>query len=167
MDTRRVHTWVLLRWEYLRVHTRRFARLKSARLVQRLSCRVLAQSSSLARVRLGFQEASSLDWSGLWIQGTFIFIFWIKYKQEKYYLVVDWIKLTGEAAVEAKNVCLPIVDTQQTMKTHGIVQLFTVPHPSKLVDRSYHNEKAPWIRNKFRNRSDVSRKKYTWISKSY
>ena len=39
-------------------------------------------------------------------------------------------KLTGEAAVEAKNVA-PIKTNQ--MKSNGFVQLFTVPHPAKIV----------------------------------
>lgn len=65
----------------------------------------------------------------------------------------------GDAAIEAKNVFLPLIDNHQTMKTHGIVQLFTVPHPSKLVERNYHSEKAPWIRSKFRNRAETIRNK--------
>lgn len=66
-------------------------------------------------------------------------------------------KLTGEAAIEAKNVCLPLIDNHQTMRPYGIVQLFTVPHPSRAIDKVYHSEKAPSIKNKSRNKTEFVR----------
>ena len=41
-------------------------------------------------------------------------------------------KLSGDAAIVAKNVCLPLVDNHDTMREYGVVQLFTVPHPAKV-----------------------------------
>ncbi len=54
-------------------------------------------------------------------------------------------KLTSDAALESKNVCLPLIDNHESIRTHGITQLFTVPHPNKLVDDYYHGVKPPTI----------------------
>jgi hypothetical protein len=65
----------------------------------------------------------------------------------------DWIDLTfgfklrGDAAVENKNVCLPLIDDHQTMKTHGIVQLFSVPHPKRILNKYYHGRNPPKLVN--------------------
>ena len=64
-------------------------------------------------------------------------------------------KLNGEAAIEAKNVCLPLIDNHQNMKPHGIVQLFSVPHPIKDIEKIYHSEKPPTIKNKHRTNKDM------------
>lgn len=50
-------------------------------------------------------------------------------------------KLRGDAAVEAKNVCLQLVDGHRHAENHGIVQLFTRPHPARLL--SSQNNSAP------------------------
>jgi WD repeat-containing protein 81 len=64
-------------------------------------------------------------------------------------------KLSGEAAIEAKNVCLPLIDNHQNMKPHGIVQLFSVPHPIKGNEKIFHSEKPPKIKNKYRSNKDM------------
>lgn len=70
--------------------------------------------------------------------------------------LVFGFKLSGEAAVEAKNVCLPLIDNHQNMRPYGITQLFTVPHPNRAVDKIYHSEKPPKIKNKFRIKQDIT-----------
>ena len=66
-------------------------------------------------------------------------------------------KLSGEAAINAKNVCLPLVDNHDHMHPYGVVQLFTVPHPVKML----RNEKFPTVQIKSRLQSDHGRKRTT------
>ncbi|RUS29740.1 hypothetical protein BC938DRAFT_480298 [Jimgerdemannia flammicorona] len=40
-------------------------------------------------------------------------------------------KLTGEGAIEAKNVALPLLAGQDSFMKHGIIQLFKDPHPQR------------------------------------
>lgn len=63
--------------------------------------------------------------------------------------------MSGDAAIEAKNVCLPLIDNHQTMKPFGIVQLFQIPHPYRIIDKYYHSKQAPQIINRSRLKAHV------------
>ncbi|CAG0920124.1 unnamed protein product [Notodromas monacha] len=52
-------------------------------------------------------------------------------------------KLSGSAAVKAKNVCLSLVDDHSHLTRSGVVQLFTVPHPPKVMQSAYFGPNPP------------------------
>ncbi|RIB14108.1 hypothetical protein C2G38_1973800 [Gigaspora rosea] len=52
-------------------------------------------------------------------------------------------KLSGADAVEAKNVALPLLDGQNSFMKHGITQLFSDPHPQKIV--KFDSNKRPSV----------------------
>ncbi|XP_042862258.1 WD repeat-containing protein 81-like isoform X2 [Penaeus japonicus] len=52
-------------------------------------------------------------------------------------------KLSGSAAVKAKNVCLQLVDAHTTLSTGAVVQLFSVPHPPRLTPSPYLGRSPP------------------------
>ncbi|XP_011502923.1 PREDICTED: WD repeat-containing protein 81 [Ceratosolen solmsi marchali] len=52
-------------------------------------------------------------------------------------------KLSGLAAVKSKNVCLHLVDNHTNLSNFGVVQLFTNPHPQKIVQSAYWNKIPP------------------------
>ncbi|XP_071785410.1 WD repeat-containing protein 81-like [Asterias amurensis] len=54
-------------------------------------------------------------------------------------------KLSGGAAIRAKNVCLHLVDQHTHPTSHGAVQLFNVPHPRRLIPSPYLSPSPPTI----------------------
>ncbi|XP_035732370.1 WD repeat-containing protein 81-like isoform X3 [Vespa mandarinia] len=56
-------------------------------------------------------------------------------------------KLSGSAAVKSKNVCLQLVDNHTTLTNSGIVQLFTQPHPQKIMPSPYWGKVPPRLRS--------------------
>ncbi|XP_022096661.1 WD repeat-containing protein 81-like isoform X2 [Acanthaster planci] len=54
-------------------------------------------------------------------------------------------KLSGSAAVRAKNVCLHLVDQHTHPSNHGAVQLFNFPHPRRFTPSPYLSPSPPVI----------------------
>nr|XP_033329625.1 WD repeat-containing protein 81 isoform X1 [Megalopta genalis] len=58
-------------------------------------------------------------------------------------------KLSGSAAVKSKNVCLQLVDNHTGLTNSGVVQLFTQPHPQKIIPSPYWCKIPPRLRSSF------------------
>lgn len=56
-------------------------------------------------------------------------------------------RLSGSAAIKSKNVCLQLVDNHTTLTNSGIVQLFTQPHPQKIMPSPYWGKVPPRLRS--------------------
>lgn len=54
-----------------------------------------------------------------------------------------FLRLSGSAAVKSKNVCLQLSDNHTYLSSSGIVQLFTQPHPQKLLLSPYFSSIPP------------------------
>ncbi|KYM87455.1 WD repeat-containing protein 81 [Atta colombica] len=71
-------------------------------------------------------------------------------------------KLSGFAAIKSKNVCLQLVDNHTDLTNSGVVQLFTQPHPQKIIPSPYWGKVPPRLRstsstNKSNNDQPTSR----------
>ncbi|XP_011058187.1 PREDICTED: WD repeat-containing protein 81 isoform X2 [Acromyrmex echinatior] len=56
-------------------------------------------------------------------------------------------KLSGFAAIKSKNVCLQLVDNHTDLTNSGVVQLFTQPHPQKIIPSPYWGKVPPRLRS--------------------
>lgn len=56
-------------------------------------------------------------------------------------------RLSGFAAVKSKNVCLQLVDNHTDLINSGVVQLFTQPHPQKIIPSPYWGKVPPRLRS--------------------
>lgn len=56
-------------------------------------------------------------------------------------------RLSGFAAVKSKNVCLQLVDNHTGLTNSGVVQLFTQPHPQKIIPSPYWGKVPPRLRS--------------------
>jgi len=55
-------------------------------------------------------------------------------------------RLSGFAAIKSKNVCLQLVDNHTDLTNSGVVQLFTQPHPQKIIPSPYWGKIPPRLR---------------------
>ncbi|XP_055712487.1 WD repeat-containing protein 81 isoform X2 [Phlebotomus papatasi] len=67
-------------------------------------------------------------------------------------------KLTGQAAVKAKNVCLSMVDDHQNLCQRGVVQLFTHAHPPKMIPNVWLSKNQPRIHSQI---AETSKRRLT------
>ncbi|XP_071962714.1 WD repeat-containing protein 81-like [Antedon mediterranea] len=58
-------------------------------------------------------------------------------------------KLSGNAAVKARNVCLQLVDQHTEPRRHGVLQLFAHPHPKRLTMSRFTSPEAPKWSSRF------------------
>lgn len=65
------------------------------------------------------------------------------------YLFPPFDRLSGSAAVKSKNVCLHLVDNHTSLTNSGVVQLFTQPHPQKIIPSPYWSKIPPRLRSSF------------------
>lgn len=60
----------------------------------------------------------------------------VSYQLHNWIDLVFGFKLSGEAAIQSKNVFLSMIDKNEEYRSSGIVKLFTVPHPRKILSKS-------------------------------
>lgn len=73
-------------------------------------------------------------------------------------------RLSGSAAIKSKNVCLQLVDNHTSLTNSGIVQLFTQPHPQRIILSPYWGKIPPRLRPTFSiNKNSKSVSLYIYI----
>ncbi|CAG8522522.1 4819_t:CDS:10 [Paraglomus occultum] len=71
-------------------------------------------------------------------------------------------KLSGEDAVKAKNVALPLLDGQDSFMKHGITQLFSDPHPQRAVSWNQTRRQLEFLLRQTETKNSIER--YDYIS---
>uniref|UniRef100_A0A1B0CQP6 Putative lysosomal trafficking regulator lyst n=1 Tax=Lutzomyia longipalpis TaxID=7200 RepID=A0A1B0CQP6_LUTLO len=67
-------------------------------------------------------------------------------------------KLSGQAAIKAKNVCLSLVDGHKNLCQRGVVQLFTHAHPPKMIPNVWLSKNQPRIHSQ---NAEISKRRLT------
>ncbi|CAG9767150.1 unnamed protein product [Ceutorhynchus assimilis] len=70
-------------------------------------------------------------------------------------------KLSGSAAIKAKNVCLHLADDHTNLTRSGISQLFSQPHPSRAINSPYWGKSPPKFTNTLKQQRSRDRSNNT------
>lgn len=68
--------------------------------------------------------------------------------------------MSGAASVKSKNVCLQLVDEHIDLHNHGVVQMFTQPHPGHHLPLAYNTMFPPSIARQPQHIYQISILKY-------
>lgn len=110
--------------------------------------RFCSETSGSIRKYPSIRIPASLDRFNVWLQ-VIISYYSYNYKITVFNIIVGYIlliyfcRLSGTAAIKAKNVCLSLVDGHMDLNKSGPVQLFNYSHPARVPYNQGWGEKLP------------------------